>query len=212
MFAEVPALEGNVVTNRQAPHNNISMLLDAVARARQTHPDLDRYVIIRFGHVTHATLQQARRMARLHIEADVNLSSNLATGAWPFAMMPDQERITRRVASTAADPETNFALNDLPHFLIPNPGDTEAVAGVLGTHPLKYLLMADVRVMLGTDGAGVEHSSMPREYAMAGSLIRYWKAHDPEFSRKAGEVSVQTFFTNAARHLENMASNAPLPY
>jgi hypothetical protein len=212
VFARVPAIDGNVVTNEQAPQDNISMLLDAVAQVRQSHPDLDRYVVIRFGHLTHATLAQARRLAKLHVEADVNLDSNIATGAWSFADMPDEPAIEQCVAATAADPQTNFELNNLPAFLIPDPKNADRVAGVLGVHPLKYLLMAHVRVMLGTDGAGVEHASMPREYALAASLVRYWKVHDSAFRKQAGNANKQTFFKNADWHLANIASNALLPY
>src|SRR5699024_5530861 len=138
--------------------------------------------------------------------------SNIATGAWSFADMPNEPAIVQRVAATAADPATNFELNDLPGFLIPDPTDAEAVAGVLGNHPLKYLLMAHVRVMLGTDGAGVEHSSMPREYALATSLIRYWSRHDQAFRQAAGDVGKHTFFDNAAWHLANMAADTPATY
>lgn len=212
VFARLPVLDGNVVTNAEAPRDNITMLLDAVARVRQSHPDLDRYVVIRFGHVTHASRAQAQQMSAEHIEADVNLDSNLATGAWTFSDMPNEAAITQRIAVAAADPRTNFELNDLPGFLIPDPNDQAEVAGVLGRDALKSLLVAHVRVMLGTDGVGVEHSSMPREYALAASLIRYWKDHDPNFLEKAGNVGERTFFTNAAWHLRNMASDSPLPY
>jgi hypothetical protein len=212
VFARLPALDGNVITNAEAPRDNITMLLNAVAAVRKSHPDLDRYIEIRFGHLTHATLAQAHRMAHLHIEADINLDSNIATGAWSFSQMPDSAQLADRAARAAADPLTNFELNNLPAFLIPDPNNVQQAAGVLGTHPLKYLLMAHVRIMLGTDGAGVEHSSMPREYALAASLIHYWKAHDPAFERAAGAVSTQAFFNNAHWHLANMASNRALPY
>src|SRR5699024_8224327 len=105
------------------------------------------------------------------------------------------------------DPATNFVLNDLPGFLIPDPEDEQTVAGVFGTYPLKYLLMAHVRVMPGTDGAGVEHGSLSREYALTGSLIRYWKTNDPAFVQAAGNVGTQTLLENAARHLQNMAGS-----
>lgn len=211
VFAKVPVLDGNVVTDVDAPRDNIGMLIGAVARVRRTHPDLDNYVVVRFGHVTHATLAQAEAMARLHIEADINLDSNLATGAWSFRDMPDGKQMARRAAQVAADPRSNFALNDLGAMLIPDPRDVAVVAGVLGSHPLKYMLMAHVRVMPGTDGEGVEHSSMPREYALAASLIRYWNAHDPAFRRQAGDVSVATFRANAAAHLADMASDGAGP-
>lgn len=208
VFARVPVLDGNVVTNAAAPTGNIGMLLNAIAQVRRTHPDLDRYVVVRFGHVTHATRAQAERMASLHIEADVNLDSNLATGAWSFADMPDGASLASKVARAAADPRTNFALNDLPGFLLPDPDDAAAVAGVFGTDPLKYLLMAHVRVMLGSDGEGVEHSSMPREYALASSLVRWWRKHDPAFRAAVPDAGQATFFANAQAHLADMASDA----
>lgn len=212
VFAQVPELDGNIVTNPQAARNNITQLLNAVAKIRASHPDLDRYVVIRFGHVTHATLAQARRMAQLHVEADINLDSNIATGAWGFAQMPAHKRLAARATAAAAQPQTNFELNNLPDFLIPDPHNEQQTAAVLGTHPLKYMLMAGVRVMLGTDGAGVEHSSMPREYALAASLIDYWQAHDPAFLNAAGDISTAVFFANANWHLANMASDKVLAY
>src|SRR5699024_7248709 len=212
LFAEVPALADNVIANSEVAHDNISMLLAAIAEIRATHPDLDRYVVIRLGHVTHADLQQAKEMARLRVEADVNLDSNLSTGAWGFADMPQRKNIAKRVAAAAADPATNFELNSLTDFLMPDAADADTVAGVLGTHPLKYLLLANVRVMLGTVGAGIEHSSMPREYALADSLIRYWKKHDQAFARAAGDVDVKIFRRNADWHLANMVSNEAPEY
>ncbi|MGH8225097.1 MAG: hypothetical protein ACRER1_02945 [Gammaproteobacteria bacterium] len=212
VFAELPVLAGNDITNAQAPQDNISMLLAAIAEVEADYPDIADYVVFRLGHVTHATAEQAQTMANEQVEADVNLDSNLATGAWSFAQMPDQAAIVSRVEAAAADPNTNFALNDLPGLLIPDPDSATEVAGVLGNVSLKYLLMAHVRVMLGTDAAGVEHSSMPREYALAASLIRYWKTSDAAFRKKAGDSSAQTFFDNAAWHLRNMASNGLLPY
>lgn len=212
VFAQVPVLSGNVVTHADVPAHNIDMMLDAIAQARQAHPDLDDYVMIRLGHVTYASPAQAQRMAELGIEADVNLDSNLATGSWSLTAMPAAATLLPRVAAAAADPARNFELNDLSGFLIPDADDTARVADVLGTHPLKHLLMAGVRVMLSTDGAGVEHASMPREYALAGSLIRHWQASDPEFAAKARHASTQTFHDNASWHLDNMNRNAPMVY
>lgn len=212
VFARIPAVTGNVVSSPQAAHDNITRLLDAVAALRVSHPDLDQYVVLRFGHVTHATLAQARRMAALRVEADINLDSNIATGAWSFADMPAQQRLAQQAAGAAENPHTNFELNDLSQFLIPDPHDARQVAAVFGSHPLKYMLMAGVRVMLGTDGAGVEHASMPREYALATSLIHYWQAHDPAFRAAAGDISTQVFFDNAQWHLANMASDKTRAY
>src|SRR5699024_11804350 len=118
--------------------------------------------------------------------------------------MPAGERLARRASRAAVDPYSNLALDDLPHFLLPDPNDAQAVAGVFGTHALKHLLMAGVRVMLGTDGAGVEHASMPREYALAASLIRYWKSHDDDFARAVGDLDADIFLQHAAAHLDAM--------
>lgn len=187
------------------------MLLDAVEQARQNHPDLDDFVVIRLGHVTHATEVQARRMAELGVEADINLDSNIVTGSWPLNSAPGAVEFVPLLEQTAADPKRNFELNDLSGFLMPDPGDTAAVAAVFGTHPLRLLLMAGVRVMLSTDGSGVEHASMAREYgeyALADSLIQHWHATDPEFARQAAGASTQTLDDNVAWHLGNLQDNA----
>lgn len=210
VFARVPVLDGNVVTDADAPRDNVGMLIDAIAAVRRSHPDLDDYIVVRFGHVTHATLAQAEAMARLHIEADINLDSNLATGAWSFADMPAGAAMAARAARVAADEQSNAALNDLPQLLLPDPDDTEAVAGVFGTHPLKYMLMAHVRVMLGSDGDGVEHSELAREHALAASLLRWWESRDAQFRSSAGLPTPDIFARNAAAHLAVMAGDAPI--
>lgn len=212
VFAQLPVLSGNVVTSAQVPARNIALMLDAIAQARQAHPDLDEYVVIRLGHVTHADAAQARRMAELGVEADVNLDSNIATGAWPLTAAPAAAELIPRVAAAAADPARNLELNNLSAFLMPDPDDSGAVAGVLGSHPLKHLLMAGVRVLLGTDGAGVEHASMPREFALAGSLIRHWRDTDPAFAAQVPDVGTQVFHDNAAWHIRNMHGNQALAY
>lgn len=212
VFSQLPLLAGNVVTHAEVPTHNIAMTLDAIEAARQAHPDLDDYIVIRLGHVTHATAAQAQRMAALGVEADVNLDSNLATGSWPLTLAPQAVALIPGVAEAAADPARNFELNDLSGFLMPDPHDTQAVAAVLGTHPLRHLLMAGVRVMLSTDGGGVEHASMAREYALAASLIDHWHGTDPEFARQAAGVSTQTLDDNVAWHLGNMQDNAAWTY
>lgn len=212
VFAQLPVLSGNVVTNAEVPGHNIDQVLDAIEQARRDLPELDDYVIIRLGHVTYASAAQAQRMAELGVEADVNLDSNLSTGSWSLTAMPAADTLLPKVTAAAADPARNFELNDLSAFLMPDAGDATTVAGVLGTHPLKHLLMAGVRVMLSTDGAGVEHASMAREYALADSLIRHWRDSDPEFAARAASASTQTFDDNARWHLQNMKRNAPLAY
>jgi hypothetical protein len=64
---------------------NVQKLIQAVDELRKDPSiprlaELDNFVVIRFGHVSHATREDAKRMFALHIWADVNLTSNIATG------------------------------------------------------------------------------------------------------------------------------------
>src|SRR6185436_12714219 len=107
-----------------------------------------------------------KRMAALQVEADFNLTSNVATGAYPISRMPlGTPEVKKRLKPDLED----RALN-----LIPHPDRAEAVADILGNVSLQYLLEAGVRVMLGTDGSGVEHSDIAREYVYATGLIDFW--------------------------------------
>lgn len=58
--------------------HNLDMLLSAL---EQTGHDKTRNVIVRFGHVTHVSPEQLQKMARMGIIAEVNMTSNLVTGA-----------------------------------------------------------------------------------------------------------------------------------
>jgi hypothetical protein len=66
---------------------NVQGLLEAVEEFRtnlatdQERARFDDYVIIRFGHVSHASQKQAQRMATDHVWADVCLTSNITTRA-----------------------------------------------------------------------------------------------------------------------------------
>jgi predicted amidohydrolase YtcJ len=62
-------------------------------------------IIIRFGHATHATAEQAQRMAALGIVAEVNLTSNRVTGAMqhrggPGSDVADHSLVRLLVAGT----------------------------------------------------------------------------------------------------------------
>ena len=178
-----------------AAGRNIKTLLKAVAELKQELPDLDRYVIFRFGHVTHADREDARQMKDLKIEADINLESNIATRAyWSAALdRPPQNPMTQ---------VQQFQYNDLPGQVLSNGHAAE----VLADHPLKYMLEAGVRTVMGSDGGGEEHSSIKREYELAGELITYWKECDPTFKPPAG-LSAETLKQNAERHIQDMQSD-----
>ncbi len=209
LFAALPPAR----TNSDQARENISALLSAIRAFERAHPDSHDYVIFRLAHATWATREQARTMRDEGVEADVNLESNVATGAYPIARMPlGAATIDSRIAPLARNPATNFELNDLLGTLVSNPADSGQVGDVLGNVSLKYLLEARVRCILGTDADGVEHSDIVREYEYASSLIAYWNRIDPQFRTRSGGATEETLFKNAAWHRANMAADTALPY
>lgn len=201
-------------TNDAQAHANITALLGAIADFEQHHPDVHDYVVFRMAHVAWADAAQAVAMRAEGVEADVNLESNVATGAYSIARMPlgAQAIMTDDVDPWLSDENTNFALNDLLDVLAPDPDDPMAVGAVLGNASLKYLLEQHVRCLLGTDADGVEHSDIVKEYRYAAALIAYWNHTDPKFRKLAGDVSERTMFDNVAWHLRDMSTDAALPY
>ncbi len=141
----------NLPAHYLCAENNVEQMLRAVLRVRRslskegTLPAFDRFVRVRFGHVTHVSVIQAQQMAEAGIWADVNLptSSFLSPGpeASPGLLKKATELITQ------------------------NPG-------LFDHHALITLLSCGVRVMLGTGGGGIEHTDMPREYALAEAILR----------------------------------------
>jgi hypothetical protein len=132
-------------------------------------------------------------MKRLGIEADINLESNISTGAYylPELRPPDNSLLTER---------QQFEYNDLPARLLAS-GHADQM---LSRHALKYMLQAGVRTLMGSDGEGEEASDIGREYKMAGELIQYWKTHDDKFPRN---VSLDVLYQNVKDHLADMASD-----
>lgn len=61
--------------------DNIEQLIGALEELRVAGQLAPADVIIRFGHVTHATPEQAQRLRDLGVVAEVNLGSNVATGS-----------------------------------------------------------------------------------------------------------------------------------
>ncbi|HZY98294.1 MAG TPA: hypothetical protein VFE36_01840 [Candidatus Baltobacteraceae bacterium] len=209
-FAHLPSQ----LTNTQQAGENISALLGAIARFRQAHPDADRYVIFRLAHVTWANAAQAQTMHGERVEADVNLESNVATGAYPISRMPLGRPLIMRlwIDPIAGNPAENFELNDLLGALVSSPSNVNQTGSILGDAALRYLLEYHVRCLLGTDADGVEHSDIVREYAYAASLISYWDATDEGFRSLASGVREQTLFDNVAWHQANMTADEAEPY
>jgi hypothetical protein len=201
-------------TNSAQAQANISILLTAIAQFEAAHPEVHDYVLFRLAHDTWATQAQAQTMHDEGVEADVNLESNVATGAYPITRMPlgGARILTDEIDPVAENPATNFELNNLLGSLVNDPSNVAQVGGILGDASLKYLLEARVRCLLGTDADGVEHSDIVKEYAYAASLIAYWKQTDPAFHTGASDVNQQTLFDNVRWHLANMPSDRALAY
>ncbi|HVA33773.1 MAG TPA: hypothetical protein VNG31_06460 [Candidatus Baltobacteraceae bacterium] len=213
-FASTFSALPHSLSNSDAARANISMLLGAVATFERIHPDVHDYVLFRFAHDTWADPMQAQAMHDEQVEADVNLESNVATGAYPLRRMPLGLPLIMRywVDPTIANEDRNLRFNDELTALVSDPANVRQVGGVLGDASLKYLLEHRVRCILGTDADGVEHSDIVKEYAYAASLIEYWNRTDPQFRSLASGVSEQTLFENARWHLHDMTVDAPLPY
>lgn len=209
-FAHLPAQRTNV---RQAGEN-ISVLLAAIAQFKQAHPDADRYVVFRMAHVTWASAAQAQAMHDEKVEADVNLESNVATGAYPLARMPLGMPLIMRlwIDPIAGNPAENFELNNLLGTLVTSPTNVRQTGAILGNAALRHLLEHHVRCLLGTDADGVEHSDIVREYAYASSLISYWNATDERFRSMAAGIGEQTLFDNVAWHQATMSGDEVSPY
>jgi hypothetical protein len=208
LFGALPPVRSNAAQAAQ----NISTLLGAIGAFERAHPDAQQYVVFRLAHDTWATPEQAQTMRDERVEADVNLESNVATGAYPVGRMPAKAALMATIGALAANPATNFELNDLLGTLVKDPNDPNTVGDVLGNAALKYLLEAHVRCLLGTDADGVEHSDIVKEYEYAGALIAYWNRTDPIFRARATGVDRQTLFANVDWHLRNMSSPGVQPY
>lgn len=209
-FQRLPSQIGN----RTQAAANIDALLAAIAQVQRERPDVNDYVVFRLAHDTWADDAQAAAMRSEGVEADVSLESNVATGAYPIDRMPlGAETVLRdRIDPLIENEEANFSLDDLLGALVRDPDDPLQTGDILGAASLRYLLERHVRCLLGTDAAGVEHSDIAKEYRYASALIAYWNQTDPRFRARAGAVSERTLFDDVARHLQDMGSDARIPY
>lgn len=134
--------------------NNVGTLIEAISQYYRGAPPPNSDVKIRFGHVTHATDEHARLMRDLRIAADINLSSNLRTGALSYMQRLDEGDFYKEAFNN-----WNWNASALDGFLTGH------------QHSIFRLCPAGVKVVLGSDGQGVEVSAMAYEYLLAQSLI-----------------------------------------
>jgi hypothetical protein len=113
-------------------------------------------VIIRFGHATQTTPEQAKLMASMGIIAEVNLGSNAATGA----VLPTEGRKVE---------DGSISVPKTPGV---KPAD---IPTVFEDHAFLHLLYDQVPVVLNTDAQGVMHTTLGEEYATAAKIIEAFK-------------------------------------
>jgi hypothetical protein len=158
--------QGDELIHVAAARQNVGVLLGAIEELRSELPDIGEHLVFRFGHATHVSEEQARRMKASGVTADVNLTSNLSTGS--FWLSP----ATHPEAFAGVGPAT-ARWNDLRALL------GEKVASLLDQHGVHALWKAGVTTILGTDGGGVEHAGIKREYELAAALLRRWAKELP---------------------------------
>lgn len=136
------------LTHYRRARENLDLLLQALeAVAVQYGGRIPPEVSVRFGHAAHATSEQAARMKKLGVVAEVNLGSNYATGS-----------VSKSKGELAAREE-------LPS------GQDRSVLGSLDDHALGALIFNDVDVVLSTDGHEVMSTSLAQEYRLASAYI-----------------------------------------
>ena len=136
----------------------------------------DTEVGVRLGHCTWGTYDVGKKLRgawnrRLGgVNCDINLGSNLATHAY-------------RVYKTGAEPYKGrwpmptclFPAETTKHYTIGGPYETpedkKQIATYFTFHGLLPLFLSGTRIVLGTDGSGIEHSNHRSDFKIACAII-----------------------------------------
>jgi len=149
-------VDGEASHYSRAKANLDAMLtaFEGIARAMGSE-QLPPEVVVRFGHATHTTPEQAVRMAKLGIIAEVNLASNVQTDSLNQGKIEngtDQHRGTESILS--------------PH-------DASARGhGNMDDHALATLVAEGVPIILSTDAHSVMSTDMKDQYDRANQIVR----------------------------------------
>lgn len=186
-------LDQNLYIHQKEARTNISIILRAIADLKEKYSDIDDYIIFRLGHLTHLTNEQGQLMKSLNITADANLSSNISTQAWTQnPSIIDKYLVQKGISANH--------VRDLLDTLLNN---GVSVGEIFDGHGLKWLLYHQVPTILGTDGAGVEHSvTLTREYEIAEKLINYWNENDEQFKSK--NITIDSLLQSQKLHYDAM--------
>jgi hypothetical protein len=172
-------MDGSSPVHYKHASDNLKLLLRTLS---DFYPTVKNEIILRLGHVTHADAHDAEAIQKLGLWVDVNLTSNVSTRSWEI----DAE--TRAVLGKAIP---NRLRLDLPSGrLIP----------VYEGHSLKTLLMKNVKVVLGSDGGGLESALLAKDYDLALELIKHWNAKLP----RDQEISTTVLKSNQEEHVRQM--------
>ena len=121
-------------------------------------------VTVRLGHATWATYEIALLMRAAEIQADCNLGSNLATQAYPWPIDKNGNEYEKPQFLFAARPggqavdvhDMDVVYNFQDDYK--SVAQTKLLVQGHQNHGFLRLFIAGVKVELGSDGSGVEHS------------------------------------------------------
>eukprot|EP00929_Paragymnodinium_shiwhaense_P062904 TRINITY_DN31431_c0_g1_i2.p1 TRINITY_DN31431_c0_g1~~TRINITY_DN31431_c0_g1_i2.p1 ORF type:complete len:793 (+),score=94.83 TRINITY_DN31431_c0_g1_i2:323-2701(+) len=157
-------MQGSLPMHYFLAERNLQQMVEGIKHYRQNLrmrgqgalEDFDNYVLVSFGHSTHATAAVAEGMHRERIWTDVDLTSNLATNAL-YSLSPDLFHASR------ARPRYLESLSTAKR---------ELLRQAFAQHGIHHLWSKRVCMVLGTDGSGVQHSHMVQELQIAKTILQ----------------------------------------
>lgn len=183
----------------QHARDNLSFMLGAIKNVRTKIPDFDSYVVVRLGHVTHATPEHIKQIIAQNISVDINLTSNISTGSLFSASETNVNTQTQCLLETSQDAHRllGFLRNTLGLPLLT----------IFKEHSFYNMVRAGVPVILGTDGGGIEHSTIAGEHQLARDILL-------EMGISEGERRqlINALHETSIRHIENVMSNDPVSW
>lgn len=179
---------------RKRAADNVKAFLDAIQKFDGAYlgntTERNKKLPIRFGHATHAG-GHATQMKALEVAADINLGSNLRTGAVAVPIALDQY---------LPDEENDNCL----------PWNWVLAKGLAAVHSLPDLINGKVTVVLGCDGQGVEMTSARQEYKMALDIVKDRFREDTPWKTIVRDNVVAQSFGNEAAALFTDANTTEL--
>jgi len=158
----------------------------------------DELVKVRLGHGTWASYDNAKQVREAKMHVDINLASNLATQAytWPVEAA-NGKSLDRPKFMFAQNPASsnppNTAQSIAVHELVSTTSrnfhtgvEMKKFIRGFSNHGFLKLFIAGVRIQLGSDGTGIEHSNIPLDYKVAAILISNFKESYDKVAVKPG--------------------------